>query len=104
MAIDPEAPQTAPGAARWDEVMPEFRQHWEQKFGLPAAQWERYEPRYRFGWEMAGRPEHRGKSWFDVQAQLREVWEAQHPDVAWDQAAPTIRDAYERTAGISSGA
>jgi hypothetical protein len=82
----------------WDQAMPVFKDRWQQRFGAHGARWESYEPRYRYGWELARQEENRGKSWFDVQADARRGWEAEHEDVLWATAADPVRDAYEHTA------
>ncbi|MGH2352036.1 MAG: PRC-barrel domain-containing protein, partial [Chloroflexota bacterium] len=91
----PAGAASAAGQAQWEEVMPRYRARWEQHYGAQGAHWEVYEPRYHYAWEMGRLPEYSGRSWYGAQADLRQEWEARHPDTTWDQVADTIRDAWE---------
>ena len=51
---------------------------------------------YRYGWERARDPRYDGRSWTEIEPQLRRDWESQYPDRPWDQAADAIRDAWDR--------
>ena len=94
-------PATAPTTSApesWDAVRSHYRSRWVEHYGVQEALWETYEPRYRFAWEMAQRPEFQGQSWVSVQPELRSRWEERHPDLEWDVASDTIRDAWEHPA------
>ena len=83
------------GTGRWEDVMPQYRANWQQRYGSRGGRWEEYEPGYRYGWEMASQPRYRGRSWSEVEPDLRRDWEARHRDKSWDRAADAIRDAWE---------
>ena len=102
-ATHPGGPSGTTGTARWEDVMPRYRTRWEDHYGVQGARWEAYEPRYRFAWEMANRPEYGGRSWYSVQADLREAWEARHADTPWEQAADAVRDAWEHVPAVQEG-
>ena len=95
-------PETPP--ASWEDEMPRYRRRWEQRYGA-RGRWEEDEPSYRYGWERANDPRYRGRSWVDIEPQLRRDWEDRHRDRPWDRAADRVRDAWEgATSGIGTGA
>jgi uncharacterized protein (TIGR02271 family) len=81
----------------WSEAMPAYRQRWQQRQGTTAGRWEDYEPSYRYGYEMRSRPEHRGRSFSDVEPSLRSDWERRYPNTPWDRARENIRETWEET-------
>jgi hypothetical protein len=81
---------------RWEDVGPAFRQSWQERFAAPGTRWEQHEMLYRYGWERAREPRYEGRSWTEVEPQLRRDWESHYPDRPWDQAADAIRDAWDR--------
>lgn len=63
---------------------------------------EVYAPAYQYGWES--RRTYHDRQWEDVEADLERDW-ANHPSsstLAWDQARPATRDAWDRI-GQDSG-
>jgi hypothetical protein len=83
------------GTRRWDDVSSEYSTHWQQQHGSSGGRWEDYEPSYRYGYEMSMSPRYRGRSFSDVEPELRRDWETQHRDKPWDRFADSIRDAWE---------
>lgn len=94
---DVAQPEGAPGTepANWDSVRSHYRTRWTEHYGTMGAQWETYEPRYRFAWDIWRRPEYQGRSWISAQPDLRNQWEALHPDLEWETISDSIRDAWE---------
>ena len=84
----------------WQTISSRYKEQWQEHYGASAdaAHWERYEPRYRYAWEMRNHPDVAGKSWVMAQPGLRRTWEERYPDDSWDQAADTVRHAWEHAA------
>lgn len=82
-------------AGRWEDVRPQYRTRWQQRFGTSGGRWEDVEPSYRYGWELAQDPRYRGMEWSDIESQARRDWGARYPDKPWDRAGRAIRDAWE---------
>jgi len=91
---EPAAAATA-DTHRWDELMPRYRQRWQERYGTSGGRWEDYEPGYRYGWEMRNNPRYRGRAWADVEPDLRRDWETRYPDRPWDRMRDTIRDTWD---------
>jgi hypothetical protein len=71
---------------------------WRKRFPtLPYVDAERgyeyYRPAFRYGWES--RTGHEDRNFHDVESELRDRWDAGRTGLAWDEARPAVRDAYE---------
>ena len=85
------------GTSRWDDVRSDYRSRWQQRFGSTGGRWEDYEPSYRYGYEMSHDPLYRGRSFSEVEPELRRDWDTRHRDKPWDRFVDAIRDAWEGT-------
>lgn len=83
------------GTGRWDDVSSDYRTHWQQRHGSMGGRWEEFEPSYRYGYEMSRDPRYRGRSFSEVEPELRRDWETRHRDKPWDRFVDAIRDAWE---------
>ena len=83
----------AEAAATWEVAEPGYRARCQQRYG-EDAHWETYASRYRFAWDMGRLSEFAGTSWDQVQPELRRRWEVLHPEVEWQTAGETVRDAW----------
>jgi hypothetical protein len=102
-AVGPQARQEEPrptaterpATGRWEDEMPRYRASWEQHFGSRGEHWETDEPCYRYAWEMRQHPQYHDRPWAAAEPELRQDWERQHPDTAWDRVVDKLRDAWE---------
>ncbi|MBV9170538.1 MAG: YsnF/AvaK domain-containing protein [Chloroflexi bacterium] len=78
----------------WDEAMPQYRQRWQQRAGRSGGRWEDAEPAYRYGHGLRGRPEYKGRSWTEVEPQVRQGWEREYPNTPWDRARDDVRESW----------
>jgi hypothetical protein len=62
--------------SRWEDEMPRYRTSWEQRYGTTGDSWDRHELLYRYGWERAHDPRYHGRSWSEVEPELRRDWES----------------------------
>jgi uncharacterized protein (TIGR02271 family) len=93
--------QTQPGqmaTGRWEDVSPSYRNYWQQRYGN-QGRWEDFEPAYRYGWEMKNNPQYRGRSWTQVESNLRRDWESRFPNRPWAQASTALRESWEADMG-----
>ncbi|MDP9173278.1 MAG: hypothetical protein M3O30_05360 [Planctomycetota bacterium] len=56
--------------------------------------YDEFRPFYEYGWNATNR--YAGQNFEDVEPQLQSEWERTHPDIEWDEAAPAVRDSFER--------
>ncbi len=100
---------------RWEDVAPEYRNRWQQRYGTSGGRWEDYEPGYRYAYDMYNQPQYRDRSWNEVEPQFRRDWESRYPNRPWNRFGESVHDAWDnlthqggrtmedRTAGRATG-
>jgi hypothetical protein len=78
----------------------DFRNDYNSYYGSRGRDYSYYEPGYRYGYDLAHNPAYQGRTWSDIESQVRQDWERTHPNNAWGDFKDSIRRAWERvTAG-----
>lgn len=85
------------GSRRWEDVMPEYRSRWQQRYGTMGSgyRWEDYEPGYHYAYDMYNRPEYQNRSWNEVEPEFRRDWQNRYHDKPWDRFGESIHDAWD---------
>ena len=83
----------------WDTEMPRFRSSWQTRYGSTGGRWEDYEPSYHYGYDMASDPRYRGRTWSEVEPDLRRDYEARYPGSAWERFKESVREAWDSVTG-----
>jgi hypothetical protein len=73
--------------------------YWRENYKLrpyvrPGATYDDYLPAYRYGWEAPS--QYPGRSFDDVEDDLRERWLEENPNGDWEDARAAVRDSYNR--------
>jgi len=76
----------------WTQVMPTYRSRWEQSHR--GARWEEAEPAYRYAYEMQNDPKFRGRSYSEIEKDLRSDWKNRGEPTAWDKISANVREAW----------
>jgi hypothetical protein len=86
-----------PTTARFTEqdFTPEYRKNFEQMFGTQSG-FDAMEPAYEYGYRSASDVRYKGRSWEEVEKDLRNAFERDNPNVDWDRAKPAIRYGWGR--------
>ncbi|CAN1211078.1 hypothetical protein TUMEXPCC7403_12835 [Tumidithrix helvetica PCC 7403] len=87
-------------------VNPTFEDnHWRENYATrpyadPTLQYEDYQPGYRIGYEGYAHYAHTGRSYNDLEPELRRDYENTHGDtrIHWEKAKHAVRDAWEQAA------
>jgi uncharacterized protein (TIGR02271 family) len=87
------------GARDWATVRDDFRRHYDTIPATTRSEWSTMEPAYQYGYRMANDPRYRGKSWAQVEADMRANYEREYPDSRWERAKDAVRYSWERDAG-----
>ena len=97
---------SAGGVPHWDEISATRRQSWEQRSGSSGRRWQDVEPGHHYAHEMSNDPRYRGRSWSEVEPDLRSGygdWSRQRGymgasgDDAWQRLHQDVREAWEET-------
>jgi uncharacterized protein (TIGR02271 family) len=81
--------------AKWDQVMPAYRQRWQQRVGSNGGRWEEYEPGYRYGYELRNQPAYRGRQWAEVEPEVQRDWAQRNPTTPWARVRDSVRETWE---------
>jgi hypothetical protein len=80
----------------WDEHRDYFRMQHGETYGGTTG-FDEYEPAYRYGWDVGHSGRHRGRSWNDVEPELRTDWDRRYPNGGWERFKAAVRRGWERT-------
>jgi hypothetical protein len=94
------ADESARNLGRWEDEETWWRENYARRpYVSRERDFEYYRPGYRYGFESAQR--HRGRSWTDVEGELRSGWEGyEHRGRStWEDIKESVRDAWEHLTG-----
>lgn len=77
----------------------DFRSHWQSNFGSSGGRYEDYASAYSFGSSMEGNERYRNRNWEEVEPQLRNDWESNHPESTWDKVKDAVRYGKQKASG-----
>lgn len=83
--------EQAPGAgsAAFDDS--DFRSDFKTRYGASGASYETYSPAYRYGYDMASDPRYKGRSFDQVESDLRSEYARRYPQSAWEKMKDAVR-------------
>lgn len=90
---------SAPTGATWDQVMPTYRQRWQQRSSPSGGRWEDYEPGYRYGYELRNQPSYRGRQWSEVEPEVQRDWAQRNPSTPWARVRDSVRESWDEKTG-----
>lgn len=82
--------------AGFREHADEFRTHYESAYGDTDSGYEAYEPAYRFGYAYGSHEDFAGRSYADVEPDLRRDYERKHGQGMFERVTDAVRHAYNR--------
>ena len=87
---------TSTGAAFDDS---DFRRDFQTNYGTSGASYDTYAPSYRYGYDMASDPRYKGKSFSEVESDLRADYGRRYPNSTWDKMKNSIRYGWDKVTG-----
>jgi hypothetical protein len=87
------------GAGDWSRHRDECRRDFETHQGTSGATWSTMEPAYQYGHRMAADPRYRGRSWAEVEGEIRASYAREQPHSQWDSVKDAVRYGWERVSG-----
>jgi uncharacterized protein (TIGR02271 family) len=82
-----------------DDYSEDFRRDWQTNYASSGGRYEDYQPAYEYGSRMAADPRYRGKSWPEVENDMRADWDRRYPNSAWERMKNSVRYGWERVTG-----
>jgi uncharacterized protein (TIGR02271 family) len=77
----------------------DFRRDFQTNYGTSGASYDTYAPAYRYGYEMASDPRYKGRSFSDVENDLRTDYGSRYPNSTWDKMKNSIRYGWDKVTG-----
>jgi uncharacterized protein (TIGR02271 family) len=85
----------------WDT---DFRSHWQSNFASAGEGYEDYAPAYHYGTTLANSGQYTGRTWDEIEPEVREDWETRNPGSAWERFKASVRYGWEKITGDEAGA
>jgi uncharacterized protein (TIGR02271 family) len=77
----------------------DFRRDWQERYSSSGDAYETYEPAYEYGYTSANDERWRGRSWSEVEPQLRSDYERRYPGSTWERMKDSVRYGWEKVTG-----
>lgn len=95
--------QTA-GTTGASDLTEDFRRNFTSTYGSSGDRFETYAPAYQYGYEMANDPRYRGRSFSEVESDLRSDYGRRYPNSTWDRMKDAVRYGWDRVTGKTKSA
>ncbi len=69
----------------------DFRQHFQNSAGLGGTDYATYAPAYRYGYDVAHDARYRGRSFEEVEPELRSEYGRRYPEGAWERIKDSVQ-------------
>jgi uncharacterized protein (TIGR02271 family) len=76
----------------------DYRRDFRQRTGSDAN-FAAIQPAYEYGYKTASDPRYQGRSWAEVEPQLRSDYERSNPSAKWEEAKQSIRYGWDKMTG-----
>ena len=74
----------------------EFRRDFQTNYASSGETYDQYQPAYRSGYETRCDSRYANRDWNAVEPEIRQRWESEHPDSAWDRFKAAVRRGWDR--------
>jgi hypothetical protein len=81
----------------------DFRKNFEDHYAGPGRDFEEFAPLYEYGFRMADDPDFRGRTFRDVEEELKDHYLRHHPHGEWDRVRDAILYGWETGGGAVGG-
>ena len=76
-----------------------FRADFQQRYAGSGASYDTYLPAYEYGYEMASDPRYKGRSFDEVESDLRSDYGRRNPNSTWEKMKDSIRYGWNKVTG-----
>jgi uncharacterized protein (TIGR02271 family) len=91
--------EQAPGAPGVTFDDSDFRVDYKRRYGMGGPSYDTYLPAYRYGYDMASDPRYKGRSFDQVESDLRTEYERRYPKSTWEKMKDAIRYGWDKVTG-----
>ena len=77
----------------------DFRNDWQKNYASQGGDYEAYAPSYDYGYQYGNDPRYKGRSWDQVEAELRSGYERDNPGSSWEKVKQSVRYGWDKVTG-----
>jgi uncharacterized protein (TIGR02271 family) len=77
----------------------DFRRDFQTRYGTSGATYETYAPAYDYGYRMANETRYKGRSWADVESDLKADYVRRNPGSTWEKVKDSVRYGWYKVTG-----
>jgi uncharacterized protein (TIGR02271 family) len=96
-----ENAENASAAGGYDD---DFRRDYQARYAASGSSYEDYAPAYQYGSQAASDPRYQGRSWDQVESDLRTDYGKRYPNSVWDRMKDSIRYGWDKVTGRAKSA
>jgi uncharacterized protein (TIGR02271 family) len=82
----------------------DFRTDYQNRYAAGGASYDAYSPAYRYGYEMASDPRYKGRSFNEVESDLRTDYGRRYPTSTWEKMKDAVRYGWDKVTGKARSA
>lgn len=82
------------GARSYDDT--DFRRDFDANYAAGGQAYDAYAPSYRYGYDMASDPRYKGRSFNEVEPDLRREYSSRYPDSTWERMKNSVRYGWDK--------
>lgn len=82
----------------------DFRNDFQTRYGASGGSYDTYAPAYRYGYQMASDPRYQGRSYDEVESELRSDYTGRYPEGTWDKMKDSVRYGWDKVTGRARAA
>jgi hypothetical protein len=79
----------------FDSNLEDFRKHYRTNYANNQYSFNNYQPAYQYGYGLADDPRYTGRTWMEIEPEVRRDWESRGHG-AWEDFKDSVRYAWER--------
>lgn len=77
----------------------DFRRHYTSTYGNSGESYDTYGPGYNYGYDMASDPRYHGRSFDEVEPELRSDYARRYPNSTWERIKDSVRYGWNKVTG-----
>jgi stress response protein YsnF len=77
----------------------DYRRHFQQNYGNAGGSYDTYAPGYQYGESLARDPRFKGRTFSDVEPDLRSEYQRKYPGGSWEKMKDSVRYGWDRVTG-----
>ncbi len=92
-------PGSEAGASKASFDDTDFRRDFQTRYGSTGVKYDTYAPAYEYGYQMASDPRYKGKSFREVESNLRSDYGTRYPNSTWEKIKDAVRYGWDKVTG-----